>query len=163
MSSLTEVSNILAFCKSLSNECLDDCVNKTVLVKMAVNALEQYLDTATKIRDKNNSFGLIQFLLEQLKLIHIDKGALRYSSDLLTVAFLWKLTSTSLYKKLSNFFVLPSIRRLQQLSCEDNIENYSVDVQYLKKRTASFSEGEKAEMKCIQPIGWNTKMELLLV
>ena len=117
VSTLTEVSNILAFCKSLSNECLDDCVNKTVLVKMAVNALERYLDTATKIRDKNNSFGLIQFLLEQLKLIHIDKGALRYSSDLLTVAFLWKLTSTSLYKKLSNFFVLPSIRRLQQLSC----------------------------------------------
>ena len=79
---LTEVNNILAFCKSLSNECLDDCVNKTALVKMAVNALEQYLDTATKIRDENNFFGLIQFLLEQLKLIHIDKGALRYSSDL---------------------------------------------------------------------------------
>ena len=94
VSTLTEVSNMLAFCKNLSNKCLDDCVNKTVLVKMAVNALEQYLDTATKIRDKNNSFDLIQFLLEQLKLIHIDKGALRYSSDLLTVAFLWKLTST---------------------------------------------------------------------
>ena len=41
--------------------------NKTVLVKMAVNALERNLDTATKIIDKNNSFGLIQFLLEQLK------------------------------------------------------------------------------------------------
>ena len=59
MSTLTEVNNILAFWKSLSNECLDDCVNKTVLVKMAVNALEQYLDTATKIRDKNNSFGVV--------------------------------------------------------------------------------------------------------
>ena len=61
-------------------------------------------DTATKVRKEDNSIGLVQFLLEQLKLIHIDKGARRYPSDLLTVAFLWKLTSTSLYKKLSNFF-----------------------------------------------------------
>ena len=30
VSTLTEVSNIPAFCKSLSNECLNDCVNKTV-------------------------------------------------------------------------------------------------------------------------------------
>ena len=40
--------------------------------------------------------------------------------------------------------MLPSIRRLQQLSCGDNIKNYSIDVQYLKKRTANFSEGERA-------------------
>ena len=44
VSTLTKVSDILSFCRNLSNECLDDCVSKTVLVKMAVNALEQYLD-----------------------------------------------------------------------------------------------------------------------
>ena len=41
VSTLTELSDVLAFCKGLLNECWDDCVNKTVLVKMAVNALEQ--------------------------------------------------------------------------------------------------------------------------
>ena len=54
---------------------------------MAVNALEQYLNSATEVGDADNSFVLVQFLLEQMKLILIDLGARRYSSDLLTVAF----------------------------------------------------------------------------
>ena len=87
VSTLTKVSYILAFCKNLSNECLDDCVNKTVIVKMTVNALEQCLDTATEVGDGNNSFGLVQFLLEQMTLILLDLGARTCSSDLLTVAF----------------------------------------------------------------------------
>ena len=54
--------------------------------------------------------------------------------------------------------MLPSIKRSQQLSCDDNIESYSIDVQYLKQRTANFSEGEKAvavlidKVLYIQPI-----------
>ena len=40
--------------------------------------------------------------------------------------------------------MIPSIRRLQQLSCHDNIESCFIDVQYLKQKTANFSEGEKA-------------------
>ena len=144
ISSLTEISNVLAFCKSMSKEFLDDHINKIMLVKVALNALQQYLDTASTLEDPNISFGLIQFLLEQLKLVAVDKGARRYSSDLITIAFLWKLTSTSLYTKLSNFFVLPSIRRLQQLSCSDHVETNVIDIQYLKQRTATFTEGEKA-------------------
>ena len=57
VSTLTKVSNTLAFCENLSNKSLNGCVSKTVLVKMAVNALEQYFDTATKVRDEDNSFG----------------------------------------------------------------------------------------------------------
>ena len=72
VSTLREVSYILAFCKNLSNDCLDDFVNKTVLVKTSVDALEQYLDTATKVGDENNFFSLVQFLLKQIKLILID-------------------------------------------------------------------------------------------
>ena len=128
----TEVCNILAFCKNASKECLEDCVQKNIFVEIAVNAFEKCINSAIEVKDKNNFFGLVQFLLEQLKLRHINKGARRYSSDLLSVAFLWTLTSTSLYKKLSNFFVLPSIRRLQQLSCADNIESCSIQMQYLK-------------------------------
>ena len=87
VSTLTKDSYILAFCENLSNKCLDDCVNKTVLLKMTVNALEQCLDTATKVGDGDNSFGLVQFLLEQMTLILLDLSARTYSSDLLTVAF----------------------------------------------------------------------------
>ena len=87
--SLTEISNVLAFCKSMSKEFLDDHINKIMLVKVALNALQQYLDTASTLEDPNNSFGLIQFLFEQLKLVAVDKGARRYSSDLITIAFLW--------------------------------------------------------------------------
>ena len=59
VSTLIEVCFILAFCRNLSNDRLDDCVNKTVLVKTAVNDFEQYLDTATKVEDENNSFDLV--------------------------------------------------------------------------------------------------------
>ena len=41
VSTFTQVCSILAFCKNLSNDCLDDCVSKTVLVKMAVDDFEQ--------------------------------------------------------------------------------------------------------------------------
>ena len=55
--------------------------------------------------------------------------------------------------------MLPSIRRLQQLSCGDSIENYSIDVQYLKKRTANFSEGEKAVTLLIDEVYTANRVE----
>ena len=48
--------------------------------------------------------------------------------------------------------MLLSIRRLQQLSCDDNIKSYFVDVQYLKQRTANFSEGEKVVIFLINEV-----------
>ena len=48
--------------------------------------------------------------------------------------------------------MLLSIRRLQQLSCGDNIENYSIDVQYLKQKTVNFSIGEKSVTLLIDKI-----------
>ena len=38
------------------------------------------------------------------------------------------------------------------LSCDDNIKSYFVDVQYLKQRTANFSEGEKAVIFLINEV-----------
>ena len=35
----TEVCNILAFCKKVLNELLENCVNKTALVEIGVNVL----------------------------------------------------------------------------------------------------------------------------
>ena len=50
MNSQTEVCNILAFCKNVFDECLEDCVNKTVLVKIAINILEKYFNSGIKLK-----------------------------------------------------------------------------------------------------------------
>ena len=55
--------------------------------------------------------------------------------------------------------MLPSIKRLQQLSCDDNIESYSIDVQYLQQTTANFSEGEKAVALLIDKVYTTNRME----
>ena len=55
--------------------------------------------------------------------------------------------------------MLPSIKRLQQLSCDDNIESYSIDVQYLQQTTANFSEGEKAVALLIHKVYTTNRME----
>ena len=86
VNSQTKVCNILAFCKNLFNECLEDCVNETVLVEIAVMVFENYFNSG--IEDENNFFGLVQVFVEQPVLMHINKGARKCSSDLLTVAFL---------------------------------------------------------------------------
>ena len=49
MNSQTEVGNILAFCKNVYNECLEDCVNKTVVVEIAVNVLEKYFNSGIEL------------------------------------------------------------------------------------------------------------------
>ena len=68
-------------------------------MEIAANAVEKYINSAIEVKNENNFFGPVQFLLKQLKLIHINKDAFRYLSDNFIVAFLWKLFSTSLYKK----------------------------------------------------------------
>ena len=93
----TEVCNIFAFCKNASKKCLKDCVQKNIFVEIAVNALEKYINLLLKLKMRM-IFWFISVFFEQLKLIHINKAAVRYLSDLLTVEFLLKLTSTSLNK-----------------------------------------------------------------
>ena len=63
---------------------------KNIFLEIAVNVLKKYINSAIEVKDENNFFGLVQFFfsLKQLKLIHINKAAGSYSSDLLTVAFL---------------------------------------------------------------------------
>ena len=60
--------------------------------------------------------NLINFLISQLRLMLMNSHQYRCDSDLIVSSFLWKMTSFALYNKLSSFFILPSTRRLQQLS-----------------------------------------------
>ena len=86
---------------------------------------------------------MIQFIIEQLKLMQIPKNGRRYSTAVLTTSFFWQLTSTSLYKKLRDYFVLPSISRLRKFSSATAVENREIDLEYLKQRTASLSEQQR--------------------
>ena len=55
--------------------------------------------------------------------------------------------------------MLSSIKRLQQLSCHDNIKSYSIDVQHLKQKTANFSENKKAVALLIDEVYTANRME----
>ena len=48
----TELCNVLAFFKNVCNECLEDCVNKTVVEEIAVNVLEKYFNSGIELKMK---------------------------------------------------------------------------------------------------------------
>ena len=68
---------------------------------------------------------LLEFIKAQLKLTSVKKHARKYSNKLLTVSFLWQMTSPKLYETLKELFILPSVRRIQQLSSvfAENVES----------------------------------------
>ena len=61
----------------------------------------------------------------------------------MTMAFLWQMTSTLLYKRLSTLFILPSISRLRQLSRGSSVDTGIVDVSYLRRRASYLNELQK--------------------
>ena len=109
----------------------------------AINFLEKHLNIQLNenILDQNEQF-LLQFILEQLQLIHVSKNGRRYSVAMLKTCFLWQLTSTSLYKKLNDILILPSCSRLQQLSTGMNVDSPKIDLNYLKARTTELTSKE---------------------
>ena len=50
VSTQAEVCNILAFCKNVS----EDCIQKNIFVEIAVNALKKYTNSAIEVKDENN-------------------------------------------------------------------------------------------------------------
>ena len=65
--------------------------------------IKKYLSTQSQLNDQSK-IDLIRFLIEQLQLLHVPKQARRYSTATITTAFLWQLTSCSLYKSLQEMF-----------------------------------------------------------
>ena len=60
MCTQAKVCNILVFCKNVSKEWLEDCIQKNIFLKIAVNTLEKYINSAIEVKDENNFFGLVQ-------------------------------------------------------------------------------------------------------
>ena len=61
VNSQTEFCNILVVCKNVFNEYLEDCVNKTVLVEIAVNVLIKYFNFGIELKMRR----IFWFILDQ--------------------------------------------------------------------------------------------------
>ena len=90
--------------------------------------------------------------MEQLKLVQVPKNGRRYSSDLICTAFLWQLTSTSLYKKLQHLLVLPSLSLLRNLSSVMTVESGKLDLNYIKLRQTSLTDQQKTVVLIIDEV-----------
>ena len=99
--SFAGLSNILAFCKSTF---LKEYTQKSCYLDMAIDALKHFesISSLNDSEEKATDSNLIQFIVERLELLQKAKCDGRYSVNLLTLSFLWQLSRTSLYKKLSD-------------------------------------------------------------
>jgi len=145
LNSATSLLNIIASCKALV--CDDDGIMENQMrfnIEVAICSLKQYLSKSTaNLVDDTPKLQLIEFVIEQLQLLQLPQQARRYSSNTITTAFLWQLTSCSLYKKLRELFVLPSLSRLRSYSSCLTVEARSLDLTYLKHRIDHLEKKER--------------------
>jgi len=138
--SISCLSNLLAHCKSLADK---STANSGNFIDLAVCALQNYILVQTNKSETIANIALLNFIIEQLQLLFKPKEGRRYTTTLITMAFLWQLTSTSLYKKLRTVFILPSMSRLRYYSSGLSVESGLLDLSYLKERIKDLSEHER--------------------
>jgi len=139
----TALLNIIAHCKMLCNDDSGSEQNQ-FLLELAIASLQKYIATSFDLElDISSKLQLVKFLISQLQLLQVGKHARRYSTDVITTAFLWQLTSCTLYKKLRELFILPSISRLRCYSSCLSVSANSLDTSYLLQRTEHLSEKER--------------------
>ena len=114
------------------------------LVSIAAAILEKYVDEERNMEYHDEfSFRLLSFIIDQLKLLCIPEQARQYSMNIIRISFLWQLTSSSLYKKLHEFFILLSVRCVQSLSSSAAVSSGQIDVEYLAQKTQNLPLHEK--------------------
>ena len=132
-SKLKAISELLAFCKLFCKKSSEN-QNQINFIALALSLLESALFSEANLIENPGSFPLIQFVIEQLKLIDVPKQSRCYTANMVKTAFLWQLSSTALYKKLRKTLILPSISHLQKLSAVINIKFGSLDLHYLQQK-----------------------------
>ncbi|ESO02817.1 hypothetical protein HELRODRAFT_174240 [Helobdella robusta] len=121
INSTTHFSNLLAFLKNTYKE--DElCEEEVCSIMNKINQLSGIIIEKGCLGD---FAPLLEFVKAQLKLTLVKKQARKYSNKLLTLSFLWQMTSPKLYETLKELFILPSVRRIQQLSSvfAENVED----------------------------------------
>ena len=88
--SVSELCNILSLVKSWCME--ENDADLTVILS------EQVMEIINQLIEKDYNPELFCFMREQIHLLSSEVNARRYSSELLINAFLWHVTSPSLYE-----------------------------------------------------------------
>ena len=158
ISTITEVTNLLAACKSLCD--MSGHSDASQLIGIAHDLLERFVLLA---EDEKSSgiCGLIKFIAEQLHLCQLSEHAQQYSPGLLVIAFLWHMNSHAMYKRLRELFCLPSRRRLQQLSGSTTVSTSSIDMNYLKTRASTLLNEQKIVLLMIDEVYTASHVELV--
>ena len=143
LENMTQLSNVLAHCKSLPHVQRQEQQTSDVCKKLdiAIAPLKALLISESGTETLNE--GLIQFIIEQLELCKVKPHARRYSANLISTSFIWQITSTSLYRKLQNIFILPSMSSLRELSRSLNVECCDIDMEYLRNHSSNLTKREK--------------------
>jgi hypothetical protein len=128
--SISQIGNLLACVKSFITE----STSYKQKINIAVDLLQSSLDDFEEGETENDCKQLIIFMIEQLELCFLQKAARHYSPSLIMNSFLWNMTAPKLYRKLRELFILPTERRLQQLSSDSTVKQCSIDFEYLSRR-----------------------------
>ena len=157
LTSVTEIANILLFVKSLIQSENIEATQQLAYIDVACDLLENVL--------KNPSFDeqrpLLSFIVSQLRLLFMSSTGRRYSNELVISAFTWKIISPALYKKLLSFFILPSVRRLQQLSSSSAVHCNNIDLsyEYMHSRISNICDNEKYVVLIIDKVYTASRIE----
>ena len=150
ISKISQLLNLLALCKSMimefgnPNICSSSQQKLKHILSLTIQMLHRFLNEHLASQNAEAfQAEQVRFIIEQLQLMQMDKHGRRYSTSMMKTAFLWQLTSSSLYKKLRMFFSSPSVRRLQSLSAGTSVASESIDLGYLKERIKDLSAQEK--------------------
>ena len=146
ISSVTEVSNILALVKSLTE------TSAPTESDELLRFLERFQN------DPEDKF--LSFVIEQLKIRSVSKTGRRFSPNLIVLAFIWHSLSPALYRKLREFFSLPTERRLQQLSSRNEVSLNDMDMEYISSRTKNLSNRDRIVTLIIDEIYTAARIEL---
>ena len=158
--SLSELTNILAYCKSLVDTGLSKSKETDNLLEAGTSLLEKYAQESEEGENCNFKLvALIEFFIEQVKLCQTEANGRRYSTTTITQSFLWQMTSTALYKRLQDFFVLPSISRLRQLSRSTSVDLEDINISFLKTKSSALSDKEKIVTLLIDEVYTAQKVE----
>ena len=69
------------------------------------------------------------------------------------------MTAPNLYHKLADFFILPTVRRLRQLSQDEKVKENCIDLQYLRSRLSTIPVEQQQCLLCIDEIYTAKKIE----
>lgn len=89
--SLSELTNILAYCKSLVDTDLSMSKEADNLLEAGTSLLEKYAQESEEGKNCNSKLvALIKFFIEQVKLCQTEANGRRYSTTTITQSFLWQ-------------------------------------------------------------------------